>query len=180
MPAGGGVAGQPIDAYLVGRRRFVLIDPGDPTGPGLERAIRAAAARGGRIAAIAVTLADPDHVGGAEALREQLGVDVIVGPDGGRGLPHDVREVGDGDVIDEGDVPLRVVGTPGQRQDAVTFLVGEGQYAVTGDLDGRRGARSIPGPVDDPALRASIAHLSERAPNVQWLSAHPGPRDARR
>ena len=32
MPAGGGVAGQPINAYLVGRASFVLVDPGDPTG----------------------------------------------------------------------------------------------------------------------------------------------------
>ncbi len=42
MPAGGGVAGQPVNAYLVGRRSFVLIDPGDPTGPALERAIEIA------------------------------------------------------------------------------------------------------------------------------------------
>jgi glyoxylase-like metal-dependent hydrolase (beta-lactamase superfamily II)/8-oxo-dGTP pyrophosphatase MutT (NUDIX family) len=180
MPAGGGVAGQPIDAYLVGRRRFVLVDPGDPTGPGLERAMDEAAARGGRVAAIAITLADPDHVGGAEALREQLGVDVITGPGGGRRLPHDVREVVDGDVIGDGDVPLRVVATPGQRRDAVAFLIGDGQHALTGDLDGRRGARTIPGPVDDDALRASIALISERAPNARWLSAHPGPPDPRR
>ena len=40
MPAGGGVAGQPVYAYLVGDRRFVLIDPGDPTGPAVERVDR--------------------------------------------------------------------------------------------------------------------------------------------
>ena len=40
MPAGGGVAGQPVCAYLVGRRRFVLVDPGDPTGPALEQCSR--------------------------------------------------------------------------------------------------------------------------------------------
>jgi len=28
MPAGGGVAGQPVCAYLIGRKKFVLIDPG--------------------------------------------------------------------------------------------------------------------------------------------------------
>jgi hypothetical protein len=27
LPAGGGVAGQPVCAYLVGRERFVLVDP---------------------------------------------------------------------------------------------------------------------------------------------------------
>jgi glyoxylase-like metal-dependent hydrolase (beta-lactamase superfamily II)/8-oxo-dGTP pyrophosphatase MutT (NUDIX family) len=175
MPAGGGVAGQPIDAYLVGRRRFVLIDPGDPTGPGLERARAEVASRAGRIVAIAITIADPDHVSGAEALREQIGVDVITGPGGGRSLPHAVREVRDGDVVDDGDVPLRVVATPGQRGDALAFVVGEGRFAVTGDLDGRRGARSIPGRVDEAELRASIARLTELAPGARWLSAHPGP-----
>jgi glyoxylase-like metal-dependent hydrolase (beta-lactamase superfamily II)/8-oxo-dGTP pyrophosphatase MutT (NUDIX family) len=180
MPAGGGVAGQPINAYLVGRRRHVLVDPGDPTGPGLERAMAEAAARGGRIAAIAITGADPDHVGGAEALREQLGVDIVTGPGGGRWLPHVVREVGDGDVIDDGDVPLAVVATPGQRPDALAFVVGEGQFAVTGDLDGRRGARSIPGPVDEAEVRRSVARLAGRAPSARWLGAHPGPVDTRR
>ena len=83
MPAGGGVAGQPVNAYLVGRERFVLVDPGDPTGPGLDRAVEEAAKRGGRIEAIALTCAEPDHAAGAESLREQLGIDVLAGPDGG-------------------------------------------------------------------------------------------------
>ena len=46
MPAGGGVAGQPVHAYLVGTGPMVLVDPGDPTGDGLERAL--AIARGAR------------------------------------------------------------------------------------------------------------------------------------
>ena len=104
MPAGGGVAGQPVNAYLVGRRSFVLVDPGDPTGPGLERAIEEAEARGGTIRAIALTHVDPDHAAGAEALALQLGIEVMVGPGGGRPLPYAVRELADGDVIDAGDV----------------------------------------------------------------------------
>ena len=64
MPAGGGVAGQPICSYLVGRRRFVLIDPGDPTGPATERALEMAAAAGGTIEAVALTHVDPDHAPG--------------------------------------------------------------------------------------------------------------------
>ena len=84
MPAGGGVAGQPVNAYLVGRRRFVLVDPGDPTGPALDRAIALAAERGGTIEAIALTHADPDHAAGAEALAERLGIPVVAGPGAGR------------------------------------------------------------------------------------------------
>ena len=61
----------------------MLVDPGDPTGPALDRAIAIAAARGGAIAAIALTHADPDHAAGAEALAEHLGIPVLVGPGGG-------------------------------------------------------------------------------------------------
>ena len=172
MPAGGGVAGQPIDAYLVGRKRFVLIDPGDPTGPGLEVALEEAGRRGGSIEGIALTCAEPDHAGGAESLREQLGIEVLVGPIGGRHLPYVVDEVEDGTVIDIGDVPLRVVATPGLEPEAVAFVIGDGQYVVTGDLDGTRGARSIFGPADDGELQHSVAHLAEVAPDATWLGGH--------
>ena len=172
MPAGGGVAGQPIDAYLVGRTQFVLIDPGDPTGPGLDVAVEEAARRGGSIEGIALTCAEPDHAGGAESLREQLGIEVVVGPGGGRHLPYVVDEVADGSVIDVGDVPLRVVATPGLEPEMLAFVVGEGQFAVTGDLDGERGARSIFGPVDDGEWQQSVAHLAEVAPDAIWLGGH--------
>ena len=93
---GGGVAGQPVCAYLVGRRRFVLVDPGDPTGPALERCLEEAAARGGEISAIALTHADPDHHGGAEGLAERLDIPVFAGPGASRRLPYQVRELADG------------------------------------------------------------------------------------
>jgi glyoxylase-like metal-dependent hydrolase (beta-lactamase superfamily II)/8-oxo-dGTP pyrophosphatase MutT (NUDIX family) len=173
MPAGGGVAGQPVNAYLVGRERFVLIDPGDPTGPGLDRAVEEAARRGGRIEAIALTSAEPDHAGGAEALREQLGIEVIVGRGGGRHLPHQVLEVDAGGVIDDGDVPLHVVATPGLEPEGLAFVVGDERFVVSGDLDGVRGARSIFGPVDDAALERSIGGLRAAAPAARWLGGHP-------
>ena len=69
MPAGGGVAGQPVCAYLVGRRRFVLVDPGDPSGPALERALALARARGGAIEAVVLTHVDPDHAAGRRGRR---------------------------------------------------------------------------------------------------------------
>ncbi len=113
MPAGGGVAGQPVHAYLVGRRQCVLIDPGDPTGEGLDRAVEIAASRGGEIVAIALTHAAPDHAGGAEALRERLGIDILVGRRGGRHLPHAVTDLDDGSRITAGDVDLHVLATAG-------------------------------------------------------------------
>ena len=169
-----GVAGQPVNAYLVGRRSFVLVDPGDPTGPGLERAFEEAESRGGTIGAIALTHVDPDHAAGAELVAMQYEAEVLVGPGGGRRLPYETRELADGDVIDAGDVPMRVVATPGPRPDHVAFLVGEGGVVLTGDLDGVRGARSITGPPDDAAWAASTARLDAQSPATN-LGGHPTP-----
>ena len=173
MPAGGGVAGQPVNAYLVGRERCVLIDPGDPVGPGLDRAVEEAERRGGRIIAIALTHPDPDHAAGAEALREQLGIEVLAGEGAGRQLPYPVVEMAGGAVVADADVPLLVVATPGPRPDHLAFVVGEGQFAVTGDLDRIRGARSILGPVDEDAWRDSVDRLRAAAPDAVWLGGHP-------
>jgi glyoxylase-like metal-dependent hydrolase (beta-lactamase superfamily II) len=173
MPAGGGVAGQPVNAYLVGREQFVLIDPGDPTGEGLDRAVAEAAQRGGSIVAIALTHADADHAAGAESLREQLGIDVFVGPGGGRYLPHPVREVSDGAFAELGDVPTRVVETAGPAPEHLAFIVGDGRFLVSGDLDRRRGARSLVGPSDEGAWQRSVAVLRSAAPEATWLGGHP-------
>ncbi len=177
MPAGGGVAGQPVCAYLVGRRRFVLVDPGDPTGPGLERAVAEAEGRGGSIKAIALTCVDPDHHAGAEALAERLSVPVLAGPGGGRWLPYDIVELDDGATIDAGDVWLRALATPGPRPDHLAFVVGDGRSVLIGDLDGRRGGRAIGGPVDTHALAASRARLDAIGARLR-LPAHPDGEDA--
>jgi glyoxylase-like metal-dependent hydrolase (beta-lactamase superfamily II) len=172
LPAGGGVAGQPVNAYLVGRGSFLLVDPGDPTGLALERAIEEASRRGGTIQAIALTHVDPDHAAGAEALALQLGIDVLVGPGGGRPLPYDVRELADGEVIDAGGVALTVVATPGPRPDHLAFVVGDGHATLTGDLDGRRGARCVPGPADEIAWTASNSRLDALAPGTVRIGGH--------
>ena len=181
MPAGGGVAGQPVCAYLVGRRRHVLIDPGDPTGPALDVAIQFATTRGGAIEAVALTHADPDHAAGAEAVAAQLGVPVLTGPGGGRPLPYAVRELTDLEVVRAGDVPLRTIHAPGPRPDHVAFLALDGAFVVVGDLDGVRGARSIPGEPDAAAWAGSLERLSRLAPDAARLAGHPsaGPATAR-
>jgi glyoxylase-like metal-dependent hydrolase (beta-lactamase superfamily II)/8-oxo-dGTP pyrophosphatase MutT (NUDIX family) len=173
MPAGGGIAGQPVCAYLVGRHRFVLVDPGDPTGPALDRALGIVAADDGILEAIALTHVDPDHAAGAEAVAERAGVPVLTGPGGGRPLPADVVELADGLPLAAGDVPLRAIATPGIRPDHLAVADPDGAFVIAGDLDGVRGARSIPGPVDERALDASRKHVRTMAPNAPWLSGHP-------
>jgi len=173
MPAGGGVAGQPIDSYLVGRKRFVLVDPGDPTGDALDRAVDEAARRGGTVEAIALTCPDPDHSGGAESIREQLEIMVFGGPHASNHLPYVITELDDGAILDEGDVPLRLVWAPGLGPASSTYVVGDGEFALTGDLDGVRGARSMFGPIDEEQWRESVARLRSVAPDARWLGGHP-------
>ena len=180
MPAGGGVAGQPVCAYLVGRRRFVLVDPGDPTGPALERAMELAASRGGAIEAVALTNVDPDHAAGAEAVAETLGIPVFTGTGGGVPLPYAVRELADLEVLAAGDVPLRAAATPGPRPDHVAFLGDSNDFVLSGDLDGIRGARSIPGPSDEAARAASLDRVRRLAPGATLLTGHPRDRDVDR
>jgi glyoxylase-like metal-dependent hydrolase (beta-lactamase superfamily II)/8-oxo-dGTP pyrophosphatase MutT (NUDIX family) len=176
MPAGGGVAGQPVCAYLVGRHAFVLVDPGDPTGPALEAAVALAGERGGSIHAIALTQAEPDHAGGTEALVEVLGVPVFAGPGAGRHLPYAIRELDDRALVPAGDVPLRVTRSPGPTPEHLAFVVDviDGDpVAIAGDLDGSRGARSICRPSDDVALASSRIRLAGLVPSSRWLPGHP-------
>jgi glyoxylase-like metal-dependent hydrolase (beta-lactamase superfamily II)/8-oxo-dGTP pyrophosphatase MutT (NUDIX family) len=178
MPAGGGVAGQPVCAYLLGRTRHVLIDPGDPTGPGLERAIAIAAERGGSIAAIALTQVDPDHAGGAEGLALTLDVPIFAGPGAGRPLPYAVQPVGDGERLTVSDAPVVAIRAPGPRPDHVAFNVGapdDSPFVVAGDLGGLRGARTVLPAADAAATAASIERLRTFAPAAAWLSGHPDP-----
>jgi glyoxylase-like metal-dependent hydrolase (beta-lactamase superfamily II)/8-oxo-dGTP pyrophosphatase MutT (NUDIX family) len=173
MPAGGGVAGQPVSAYLVGRRRFVLIDPGDPTGPAIERTLGIVSGRGGAIEAVALTHVDPDHAAGAEAVAERLGIPVLTGPGGGGPLPYPVLDVSDGEILVAGDVGVRSILAPGPRPDHVAFIVGDGAFVVSGDLDGVRGGRSIHGPPDDAAWAFSRERVGRLASGARHLSGHP-------
>jgi glyoxylase-like metal-dependent hydrolase (beta-lactamase superfamily II)/8-oxo-dGTP pyrophosphatase MutT (NUDIX family) len=177
MPAGGGVPGQPVCAYLIGRRRHVLIDPGDPGGPALERALELAAARGGSVAAIALTQIDPDHAGGAETLADLLGIPVVAGPGAGRAVPYPVEELADGQSIAQCDVPVQAVFTSGTGPEHLAFLCGtaDATVVIAGDLDGRRGARMIPAPPDLALLTASRERLRALAPTARWLAGHPAP-----
>jgi glyoxylase-like metal-dependent hydrolase (beta-lactamase superfamily II)/8-oxo-dGTP pyrophosphatase MutT (NUDIX family) len=176
----GGVAGQTVNCYLVGRRELVVVDPGDPSDAAAVAILDAAAQRGGRVVAIALTHLDPDHAAGAEPLALRLGLPVMVGPGGGW-LVDNSEELADGQTITAGDVELTVVATPGPRADHVAFLIGEGSGAsngardvLVGDLVGGRAARAILGPADREAWRRSLARLAAFRPR-RVFSGHGEP-----
>ncbi len=163
VSSAGAVPGQTVNAYLVGRQRLVLVDPGDPSDSATAGYLEAAAAMGGEIVAIALTHVDPDHAAGAEVMALQLEIPIIAGPRGGRHLPYVVREVDDGDQITAGDIELDVVATPGPRDDHLAFAIGRDLLA--GDLVGPRAAKAVLGKVDEAARGASIERLAARRPD---------------
>jgi len=179
----GGVPGQTVNCYLVGRRELVVVDPGDPSDEAAAAILAAVERRGGQVAAIAVTHADPDHAAGAEPLALRLGLRGFVGPGGGSVFLGEVEEVGEGARIDAGDVELTVIATPGPRADHVAYLIGAGGRAggadvsepgvaasvagvdvFAGDLVGGRGSRAIVGPPDAAAWQRSLARVAALRP----------------
>lgn len=165
----GAVPGQTVNTYLVGRRRLVLIDPGDPSDEAATAILGAAAASGGEIVGIALTHVDPDHAAGAEGLALRLNVPIYAGPGGGRPLPYSVRELADGERITDGDVGLDAIATPGARPDHLAYTLagdedGNSQSVVIGDLLGPRADKAVVGPVDEAARTASIDRLAARRP----------------
>jgi len=124
---------------------------------------------------VLLTHVDPDHAAGAEAVAERAGVPVFVGPGGGEAVPYEVTEVADGDLLPVGDVSLRATATPGLRHDHLAFIAADAAFAVAGDLDGVRGARSVFGRPDAVALAVSVERLAALVPPNRWLGGHPAP-----
>jgi glyoxylase-like metal-dependent hydrolase (beta-lactamase superfamily II)/8-oxo-dGTP pyrophosphatase MutT (NUDIX family) len=173
----GAVSGQTVNAYLVGRRELVVVDPGDPSEAAIEALVGAAAGRGGRIRAICLTHVDPDHAAGSEALAQRTAAPVFVGPGGAGPLPNAVTELADGDRLPAGDTELRVQATPGPRPDHLALeLVGCG-IVVAGDLVGGRASRAVLGPPNDTAWRVSLDRLASLRPALVLPGHGPPLRD---
>jgi len=180
--AAGAVPGQTANAYLVGRREVVVVDPGDPSDATADAILGAVAADGARLVAIALTHADPDHAAGAEAFALRLDLPILAGQGAGHDLPYLVKELADGERIAAGGAELEVVATPGPRRDHVAFVVrtaGEGDRAdvIAGDLVGPRAAQAILRPPDMAAWQTSLARLRARHP-TRIYPGHGEPLDA--
>jgi glyoxylase-like metal-dependent hydrolase (beta-lactamase superfamily II)/8-oxo-dGTP pyrophosphatase MutT (NUDIX family) len=180
VSAAGAVPGQTVNTYLVGRRRLVLVDPGDPSDETATVVLDTAAASGGggEIVAIALTHVDPDHAAGAEGLALRLSIPIYAGPGGGRPLPYSVHELADGERITDGDIGLEAIATPGVRPDHVAYAVdveADTGAMLVGDLFGPRADRAVLGPVDEATRTASIDRLATRRPD-RLFPGHGEPR----
>jgi 8-oxo-dGTP pyrophosphatase MutT (NUDIX family) len=99
----GGIEGRAGTTVAVGERRWVVVDPGDPTGETSDRLVAAAEASGAELAGVVITSLEPDLHAGVEMLATGLGLPVA-GPLGASGLvPYAVTELADGAAVPFGD-----------------------------------------------------------------------------
>ena len=135
-----------VFAYLVGDEvsgEALVIDPAEET----DGLIQAAEKKKARIRYIVNTHGHVDHTGGNAEMKEKTGATIILHEDdadmlistpaamlrlfGAKQSPPADRTVRDGDLIEVGDVRLRVIHTPGHSPGSMVLFV-DG-YAFTGD-----------------------------------------------
>ncbi len=177
------------NAYLLGTRERVLIDPGAPFPDEIDRlrrALAALAAEGGRVSAIWLTHHHPDHVGGVEAMRRLLGVPVLAHPEtalrlAARGIAVD-GELADGQRVTlEGPepFPVRVLYTPGHARGHLCFLDETGGSLIAGDVVAGLGTIVIDPPEGDmDDYLTTLERLAELAPATLFPAHGPPLLDA--
>jgi glyoxylase-like metal-dependent hydrolase (beta-lactamase superfamily II)/8-oxo-dGTP pyrophosphatase MutT (NUDIX family) len=132
------------NCYVVGTRDFVVIDPGSPHGDEqdvLANFVGQLLAAGRRLREIILTHHHPDHVGGVERLREQLGGGVGVAAhrltaEELKGRVRVERFIEEGDTIRlEGDpsLSLRAMHTPGHTRGHLSFYDERAGALLAGD-----------------------------------------------
>jgi glyoxylase-like metal-dependent hydrolase (beta-lactamase superfamily II)/8-oxo-dGTP pyrophosphatase MutT (NUDIX family) len=174
LPSAGGVDGQEVNGYVIGRRDLVVVDPGDPSDAAADAFLAIATGREAKIVGIVLTSIEPDHAAGAEALAGRISVPVFAGTGASRWLPNEVAELRDGDVIPVGDVSLTTLASPGPRPEALAFVAADSGLVLVGDLVGPGASRAIVGPPDPAAWIASLDRVVALAPRT-LLPGHGDP-----
>ncbi|HEY6641874.1 MBL fold metallo-hydrolase [Povalibacter sp.] len=128
------MTGPGTNTYLVGRDRFVVIDPGPNDAAHIERVLIETRKQ---VAAVLVTHTHRDHSPAAIAIAEVTGAELLgrAPPDDGRQDPTFTpdRSLQDGDELDVDGLRLRTLHTPGHASNHLCYLLDETGLLFTGD-----------------------------------------------
>ena len=116
-------------SYLIGNQtngEAFVVDPAYA----IEQYLEAAEEDGVRIVRVLETHTHADHVSGHGRLALEHGLPISIHPLGEPEYPFDA--LADGQVLDAGDVSVRVIHTPGHRPEHCAFVVDE-RLVLTGD-----------------------------------------------
>jgi glyoxylase-like metal-dependent hydrolase (beta-lactamase superfamily II) len=128
------MTGAGTNSYVVGKSHCAIIDPGVDDADHLDALVAAAP---GKIVAILITHAHPDHTGGAHRLAEGLNIPIHAYPLELQGVrdkdfaAH--RPLYHGDVIDLDTVCLEAIHTPGHAADHLCFFWRDAGLLFAGD-----------------------------------------------
>jgi len=114
-----------------GAQGALVIDPAVDDSAYLDAVVQAGAERGG-IRRILITHGHPDHMGGAVALRDRLGVYIYAFSR--QGVPVADEEIANGTIFPAGEDTLQAIYTPGHRFDHLCFLLQKRRTLFAGDL----------------------------------------------
>jgi glyoxylase-like metal-dependent hydrolase (beta-lactamase superfamily II) len=122
-----------------GSSRSVVVDPGPPDPGHLDALARTA----GDVAVVLLTHRHLDHSESARAFAERVGCGV-------RALDPAYRlgteGLGEGDVVEVGDLVIHVVATPGHTSDSLSFVIPSERAVLTGDTVLGRGTTVVAHP----------------------------------
>ncbi|GGI02685.1 MBL fold metallo-hydrolase [Egicoccus halophilus] len=154
------------NTYVVGRAGtggVVVVDPGPDDPEHLARVRQVVEQADASVVAILVTHHHLDHAEAAQAWAQAFGSTVVAaatqvaGPQG--------RTLADGDVLDPGDLPLRLVATPGHTRDHLAVRVPTGAM-LTGDHVLGRGTSVVAHPDGDlAAYLTSLRRVLDLGPD---------------
>ncbi len=173
------------NAYVLGTGEAVLVDPGSPYEREigwLREALEALPGRlGRRVGAIWLTHHHPDHVGGVEAMRRALGVQVLAHPAAAErlaaaGLRVDGELAGGERIVLGGEppFPVRVLHTPGHARGHLSFFDETYGSLVAGDAVSGLSTIVVDPPEGDmDAYLGSLERLRELGPSTLFPAHGP-------